>query len=61
MRGKWILGLVGVLAVLLALDLFFHGAVWRFLQSFKSETTSTLPDEKRTVGKSHKTEVTFLS
>lgn len=52
---------VSLLGVLLALDLLNQGLVWRWWHSLQSENTSTLPQEQRTIGETHKTDVTFLS
>lgn len=56
-----LLGVVVVFGVLLALDLRFKGLVWRGLQQLKSPNTSSLPNEKRTIGNTHRTDITFLS
>ncbi|MEO0561984.1 MAG: hypothetical protein AAF125_07720 [Chloroflexota bacterium] len=54
--------LVGAtLVVLLVLDLVNRGLVWRALRALRSENTASLPGEDRTVGDTHRTDVTFLS
>lgn len=56
------LGVALLFVLLLVLDLVNRGLVWRFLQSLRSENTSTLPDEQRTVGgDGYRTDVNFLT
>jgi hypothetical protein len=50
-----------VFGVLLALDLMNKGLVWRTMHAFRSDPNNTLPNERRTVGEAHKTDVQFLS
>ncbi|MGV2437096.1 MAG UNVERIFIED_CONTAM: hypothetical protein LVT10_21190 [Anaerolineae bacterium] len=61
-KWLWLIALLsGVAVVLLILDLLNHGMVWQLWKVLQSENTSTLPNEKRTVGETYKADVTFLS
>jgi hypothetical protein len=60
-QSTYVMFAAAALTLLLVLDLMNRGLVWRTLRELRSANTGSLPGEDRTVGETHRAEVTFLS